>query len=105
MNLHGQVLAFVWRFGHEIAHKLKKNYAASSVLVAGAIGIFLLYVTCFFHEYQLFSRRLRFVIKVITFLVFLVSVSYNRQRISYIVFDWWIYRFRFMVNLQVKGIT
>lgn len=64
-----------------IAHKLKKNYAAfSSVLVAGAISIFYFTIAIAFHEYQLFSQTVAFVIMtIITVFSVLVSVSYNRQ--------------------------
>jgi uncharacterized membrane protein len=67
-----------------IAHKLKKNYAAfSSVLVAGAISIFYFTIAIAFHEYQLFSQTVAFVIMtVITVFSVLVSVSYNRQELA-----------------------
>jgi len=67
-----------------IAHKLKKNYAAfSSVLVAGAISIFYFTIAIAFHEYQLFSQTIAFVIMtVITVFSVLVSVSYNRQELA-----------------------
>lgn len=67
-----------------IAHKLKKNFAAfSSVLVAGAISIFYFTIAIAFHEYQLFSQTVAFVIMVvITAFSVLVSVSYNRQELA-----------------------
>lgn len=67
-----------------IAHKLKKNYAAfSSVLVAGGISIFYFTIAIAFHEYQLFSQTVAFIIMtVITFFSVLVSVSYNRQELA-----------------------
>ena len=67
-----------------IAHKLKKNYAAfSSVLVAGAISIFYFTIAIAFHEYQLFSQTVAFIIMVvITIFSVLVSVSYNRQELA-----------------------
>lgn len=67
-----------------IAHKLKKNFAAfSSVLVAGAISIFYFTIAIAFHEYQLFSQTVAFVIMtVITVFSVLVSVSYNRQELA-----------------------
>lgn len=67
-----------------IAHKLKKNYAAfSSVLVAGAISIFYFTIYIAFHEYQLFSQTVAFIIlSVITVFSALVSVSYNRQELA-----------------------
>ncbi|HMR17507.1 MAG TPA: DUF2339 domain-containing protein, partial [Mariniflexile sp.] len=67
-----------------VAHKLKKNYAAfSSVLVAGAIGILYFTIAIAFHEYQLFSQTVAFIIMVvITAFATLVSVSYNRQELA-----------------------
>jgi uncharacterized membrane protein len=67
-----------------IAHKLKKNYAAfSSVLVAGGISIFYFTIAIAFHEYQLFSQTVAFIIMtVITFFSVLVSVAYNRQELA-----------------------
>lgn len=67
-----------------IAHKLKKNYAAfSSVIVAGAISVFYFTIAIAFHEYQLFSQTVAFVIMVIiTAFSALVSVSYNRQELA-----------------------
>lgn len=67
-----------------IAHKLKKNYAAfSSVLVAGAISIFYFTIFIAFHEYQLFSQTVAFIIMaLITAFSALVSVSYNRQELA-----------------------
>lgn len=67
-----------------IAHKLKKNYAAfSSVLVAGAISIFYFTIAIAFHEYQLFSQTVAFIIMgIITIFSVLVSVSYNRQELA-----------------------
>jgi uncharacterized membrane protein len=67
-----------------IAHKLKKNYASfSSVLVAGAISIFYFTIYIAFHEYQLFSQTVAFIIMaLITAFSTLVSVSYNRQELA-----------------------
>ena len=67
-----------------IAHKLKKNFAAfSSVLVAGAISIFYFTIAIAFHEYQLFSQTVAFVIMVfITAFSVFVSVSYNKQELA-----------------------
>ncbi len=67
-----------------VAHKLKKNYAAfSSVLVAGAISIFYFTIAIAFHEYQLFSQTVAFIIMiVITIFSVLVSVSYTRQELA-----------------------
>jgi uncharacterized membrane protein len=67
-----------------IAHKLKKNYAAfSSVLVAGAISILYFTIYIAFHEYQLFSQTVAFIIMaLITVFSTVVSVSYNRQELA-----------------------
>jgi uncharacterized membrane protein len=67
-----------------IAHKLKKNYASfSSVLVAGAISVFYFTIYIAFHEYQLFSQTIAFVIMaIVTAFSTLVSVSYNRQELA-----------------------
>jgi len=67
-----------------IAHKLKKNYASfSSVLVAGAISIFYFTIYIAFHEYQLFSQTIAFIIMaLITAFSTLVSISYNRQELA-----------------------
>ena len=67
-----------------IAHKLKKNYTSfSSVLVAGAISIFYFTIYIAFHEYQLFSQTVAFIIMaLITVFSTLVSVSYNRQELA-----------------------
>ncbi|WP_299516942.1 DUF2339 domain-containing protein, partial [uncultured Flavobacterium sp.] len=67
-----------------IAHKLKKNYSAfSSVIVAGAISVFYFTIAIAFHEYQLFSQTVAFVIMVvITAFSAIVSVSYNRQELA-----------------------
>ncbi len=67
-----------------IAHKLKKNYASfSSVLVAGAISIFYFTIYIAFHEYELFSQTVAFIIMaLITAFSTLVSVSYNRQELA-----------------------
>lgn len=67
-----------------IAHKLRKNYAAfSSVLVSGAIAIFYFTIAIGFHEYQLFSQTVAFIILVlITAFSCLISMSYNRIELA-----------------------
>jgi len=67
-----------------IAHKLRQNYKAfSSVMVAGAISIFYFTIAIAFHDYQLFSQTVAFVIMVvITAFSTLVAVSYNRQELA-----------------------
>jgi len=67
-----------------VAHKLRKNFPAfSSVFVAGAVSIFYLTIGIAFHDYQLFSQTIAFVIMVvITIFSALVSVSYNRKELA-----------------------
>lgn len=67
-----------------IAHKLKKNYSAfSSVIVAGAISVFYFTIAIAFHEYQLFSQTVAFIIMVIiTAFSAFISVAYNRQELA-----------------------
>ncbi|WP_177765755.1 DUF2339 domain-containing protein [Flavobacterium sp. I3-2] len=67
-----------------VAHRLRKNFAAfSSVFVAGAISIFYFTIGIAFHDYQLFSQTVAFVIMVvITIFSALVSVSYNRRELA-----------------------
>lgn len=67
-----------------IAHKLRKKYAAfGSVLVSGAIAIFYFTIAIAFHEYQLFSQTVTFVIMVlITAFSCLISMSYNRIELA-----------------------
>ncbi len=67
-----------------VAHKLKANYKAfSSVFVAGAVGIFYLTIGIAFHDYQLFSQTMAFIIMVvITAFSAFVSVSYDRKELA-----------------------
>ncbi|GAA3508010.1 DUF2339 domain-containing protein [Aquimarina addita] len=67
-----------------VAHKLRKKYNAfSSVLVSGAIAIFYFTIAIGFHEYQLFSQTVAFVIMVfITTFSCLISMSYNRIELA-----------------------
>lgn len=67
-----------------VAHKLKANYKAfSSVFVAGAVGIFYLTIGIAFHDYQLFSQTVAFIIMVvITAFSAFVSVSYDRKELA-----------------------
>ena len=67
-----------------VAHKLRLNFAAfSSVFVAGAVSIFYFTIGIAFHDYQLFSQTVAFIIMVvITIFSALVSVSYNRKELA-----------------------
>lgn len=67
-----------------IAHRLRKNYAAfSSVFVAGAISIYYLTIGIAYHDYELFSQTVAFIIMVvITIFSAFVSVSYNRKELA-----------------------
>jgi len=67
-----------------VAHKLRVNYKAfSSVLVAGAISIFYFTITVAFHDYQLFSQTVAFIIMVaITAFSAFISVNYDRKELA-----------------------
>ncbi len=67
-----------------VAHRLRKNYKAfSSVLVAGAMSIFYFTIAVAFHDYQLFSQAVAFIIMVaITAFSAFLSVSYDRQELA-----------------------
>lgn len=67
-----------------VAHRLRKNYKAfSSVLVAGAVSIFYFTIAVAFHDYQLFSQTVAFIIMVaITAFSAFLSVSYDRQELA-----------------------
>lgn len=69
-----------------IAHRLRKNYPAfSSVFVGGAISIYYLTIGIAFHDYNLFSQTVAFIIMVvITVFGAFVSVSYNRKELAII---------------------
>ncbi|MGQ2982390.1 DUF2339 domain-containing protein [Flavobacterium sp.] len=67
-----------------VAHRLRKNYKAfSSVLVAGAVSIFYFTIAVAFHDYQLFSQTVAFMIMVaITAFSAFLSVLYDRQELA-----------------------
>lgn len=67
-----------------IAHKLRKNYAAFSlVFVAGAIAVFYFTIGIAFHSYHLFGQTTAFVIMVlITAFSCLISLSYDRKELA-----------------------
>lgn len=66
------------------AHRLRTGYKAfSSVLVAGAVSIFYFTIAVAFHDYQLFSQTVAFIIMVaITAFSAFLSVSYDRQELA-----------------------
>jgi len=67
-----------------IAHRMRKKYVAfGSVLVAGGVAVFYFTIAIAFHEYQLFSQTVTFVIMVlITAFSCLLSLSYNRRELA-----------------------
>ncbi len=67
-----------------IAHRLRKKYAAfGSVLVSGGIAVFYFTIAIAFHEYQLFSQTVAFIIMVlITAFSCLISLSYDRIELA-----------------------
>jgi uncharacterized membrane protein len=67
-----------------VAHKLRKTFTAfSSVLVGGGIAVLYFTIAIAFHEYQIFSQTVAFVIMVIitAFTIFL-SLGYNRVELA-----------------------
>lgn len=70
------------------AHKLREQFKAfSSVLVGGGLAILYITIAIAFHDYQIFSQTVSFVIMVLItcFAVFL-SMAYNRQELAIISF-------------------
>lgn len=67
-----------------VAHKLRKTFAPfSSVLVGGGIAVLYLTIAIAFHEYQIFSQTVAFIIMVvITGLAVLFSLAYNRIELA-----------------------
>ncbi|MDR6785097.1 putative membrane protein [Pedobacter africanus] len=67
-----------------LAHKLRKSFATfSSVLVGGGVAILYFTVTIGFHQYQLFSQTLAFILTIlITSFTVLLSISYNRMELA-----------------------
>jgi len=69
-----------------LAHRLRKNYHSfSSVLVGGGLTIFYFTIALAFHQYQLFSQDIAFVIMVvITVFAVLLSILYDRIELAII---------------------
>ncbi|SMC87046.1 DUF2339 domain-containing protein [Pedobacter nyackensis] len=67
-----------------LAHKLRKSFSTfSSVLVGGGVAILYFTVTIGFHQYQLFSQTLAFILTIlITGFTVLLSLSYDRKELA-----------------------
>ncbi len=67
-----------------IAHKLRKTFSAfSSVLVGGGIAVLYFTIAIAYHEYQIFSQTIAFIIMVfITGFTILLSLGYNRVELA-----------------------
>lgn len=69
-----------------IAHFLRNSYKAfSSVLVGGGLAVLYFSIALAFHEYQLFSQTVAFIIMlVITAFAVILSLLYDRQELAII---------------------
>ena len=67
-----------------IAHKLKNTYRTfSSILVGGGISILYITIAIAFHDYQLFSQTLSFVLLIlITIFSTCLSILYDRKELA-----------------------
>lgn len=67
-----------------VAHRLRQSFSAfSSVLVGGGLSVLYFTIAIAFHEYQLFSQTLAFILMVIiTAFSILLSVTYNRIELA-----------------------
>lgn len=67
-----------------LAHWLRKTFAAfSSVLVGGGIAVLYLTIAIAFHEYQIFTQTVAFLLMVIiTGFTILLSINYNRVELA-----------------------
>ena len=67
-----------------LAHRLRKSFATfSSVLVGGGVAILYFTVAIGFHQYQLFSQTLAFILTIlITGFTVLLSLSYDRKELA-----------------------
>jgi hypothetical protein len=67
-----------------LAHWLRKSFAAfSSVLVGGGIAVLYLTIAIAFHEYQIFSQTMAFILMVIiTGFTILLAIRYNRVELA-----------------------
>ncbi|MDO6392016.1 DUF2339 domain-containing protein [Pontibacter sp. BT731] len=67
-----------------VAHRLQKTYQAfSSVLVGGGMAVLYFTIAIAFHEYQIFSQTVAFLLMVVItgFTIFL-SIAYNRMELA-----------------------
>nr|WP_121271584.1 DUF2339 domain-containing protein [Pedobacter schmidteae] len=67
-----------------LAHRLRKSFSTfSSVLVGGGVAILYFTVAIGFHEYQLFSQTLAFILTIlITGFTVLLSLSYDKKELA-----------------------
>ncbi|QMU28004.1 DUF2339 domain-containing protein [Adhaeribacter radiodurans] len=67
-----------------LAHHLRKQYAAfSSVLVGGGLAVLYFTIALAFHEYQLFSQAIAFILMVaVTGFSVFMSITYDRQELA-----------------------
>lgn len=88
INEYGRVAIGVLSGGILIglAHYLRKSFAAfSSILVGGGIAVLYFTFGIAFHEYQLFSQAVTFVIMVfITIFAIIISLAYDRKELAVI---------------------
>ncbi len=69
-----------------IAHRLRNSYKAfSSVLVGGGLAVFYFTITLAFHQFNLFSQTVAFIILiVITIFAVVLSLLYDKQELAVI---------------------
>ncbi|PSR53731.1 hypothetical protein AHMF7605_09435 [Adhaeribacter arboris] len=67
-----------------LAHWLRRQYAAfSSVLVGGGLAVLYFSIALAFHEYQLFSQTLAFILMVgVTGFSVFMAITYDRQELA-----------------------
>ena len=67
-----------------VAHKLRKTFKPfSSVLVGGGLAVFYFTIAIAFHDYQIFSQTVAFILMVlITAFAILLSIAYDRQELA-----------------------
>jgi uncharacterized membrane protein len=67
-----------------IAHKLKNSYRAfSSILVGGGISVLYITVSIAFHDYQIFSQAVSFVLLIlITIFSVFLAILYDRKELA-----------------------
>lgn len=68
------------------AHKLRKNYQAfSSVLAGGGLAVYYFSITLAFHQFNLFSQTVAFIILIcITLFAVALALLYNKQELAII---------------------